>query len=164
MGRHGRCGHCDEKFLITEATVEDGASASSGESIPVRELIRRMDGREWSGPLEWEFSGSDFDDLYAPYLSGDVWRLAKGVGRLKVELAVRLPEDDESGAPVQQRPMPQATASPAASVLADIGFGVRPAQRHRWRFGRRQETRPAGWWGRPVLRSLSVVDPGIREG
>jgi hypothetical protein len=44
---------------------------ASGEPVAVREMVRRMDGREWTGPVEWEFSGSGFDDLYAPDLSGD---------------------------------------------------------------------------------------------
>ena len=62
--------------------------APLGESIPVRELVRRMDAREWSGRLEWEFSGSKFGDLYAPDLSGDFaifWHAHDSVLRVRDE-------------------------------------------------------------------------------
>lgn len=58
----------------------------SGEPVAVRELVRRMDGRPWSGPLEWEFSGSAFDELYAPDLSGDFaifWHAHDSVLRIR---------------------------------------------------------------------------------
>lgn len=44
---------------------------AAGMSIAVRDMVRREDGREWLGPIEWDFSGSGFEDLYAPDLSGD---------------------------------------------------------------------------------------------
>lgn len=87
------------------------AVTSSGDVIAVRELVRRLDGREWPGPIEWEFSGSEFGDPYAPDLSGDlaifwhahdsVLRVADeeiGSGQLKLR-AIRHP-DLPNGSPV----------------------------------------------------------------
>lgn len=43
----------------------------SGTRIPVDALVRAIDGDAFERPLLWEFSGSDYNDLYAPDLSGD---------------------------------------------------------------------------------------------
>jgi hypothetical protein len=43
-----------------------------GTRIPVESLIRAADGEVMESPLLWEFSGSDYNDLYAPDLSGDL--------------------------------------------------------------------------------------------
>ena len=42
-----------------------------GLRIPVHSLIRAKAAEELPKPLPWEFSGSDYRDLYAPDLSGD---------------------------------------------------------------------------------------------
>jgi hypothetical protein len=44
---------------------------SEGERIPVESLIRAKGGESLQSPLLWEFSGSDFKDIYSPDLSGD---------------------------------------------------------------------------------------------
>lgn len=47
------------------------ALTADGVRIPVDSLIRAKDGESLDRPLLWEFSGSDFKDLYSPDLSGD---------------------------------------------------------------------------------------------
>ena len=42
-----------------------------GTRIPARSLVRAKGNDKMPDPLFWEFSGSDFRDLYAPDLSGD---------------------------------------------------------------------------------------------
>lgn len=44
---------------------------SAGVRIPVDALIRTKDGETLESPLLWEFSGSEYKDLYSPDLSGD---------------------------------------------------------------------------------------------
>lgn len=44
---------------------------AEGARMPVDSLIRASDGEPLPSPLIWEFSGSDFNDLYPPDLSGD---------------------------------------------------------------------------------------------
>jgi len=43
----------------------------SGTRIPVDSLVRAIGGESLDRPLLWEFSGSDYKDLYSPDLSGD---------------------------------------------------------------------------------------------
>jgi hypothetical protein len=52
------------RFRIDVITAE-------GARIPVDSLVRASDGEPLPSPLSWEFSGSDFNDLYPPDLSGD---------------------------------------------------------------------------------------------
>lgn len=47
------------------------AVAADGKRIPVESLIRATGGETLESPLLWEFSGSDYKDLYSPDLSGD---------------------------------------------------------------------------------------------
>lgn len=47
------------------------ALTSEGELVPVESLIRAKGGESLQSPLLWEFSGGDYNDLYAPDLSGD---------------------------------------------------------------------------------------------
>lgn len=47
------------------------ALTKTGARIPVDSLIRAIGGESLDSPLLWEFSGSDYKDLYAPDLSGD---------------------------------------------------------------------------------------------
>jgi hypothetical protein len=44
---------------------------ADGTRIPVDSLIRATGGEALESPLLWEFSGSDYKDLYSPDLSGD---------------------------------------------------------------------------------------------
>lgn len=44
---------------------------NNGARIPVESLVRAIGGESLDRPLLWEFSGSDYKDLYAPDLSGD---------------------------------------------------------------------------------------------
>lgn len=53
------------KFRIV-ALTQDGAR------IAVDSLVRTTGGEPLDSPLLWEFCGSDFKDLYAPDLSGDL--------------------------------------------------------------------------------------------
>lgn len=45
--------------------------ANDGSRIPVESLVCATGGESLESPLLWEFSGSDYKDLYAPDLSGD---------------------------------------------------------------------------------------------
>lgn len=44
---------------------------AQGVCIPVDSLVRASDREPLPSPMVWEFSGSDFNDLYPPDLSGD---------------------------------------------------------------------------------------------
>ena len=59
-------GHAKGSRFHIEAITADGTR------IPVESLIRPLDGGELESPLLWEFSGSDYKDLYSPDLSGDL--------------------------------------------------------------------------------------------
>lgn len=59
---------------------------AQGARIPVDSLIRASDGEPLPSPLIWELSGSDFNDLYPPDLSGDFaifWHAHDSVLRIK---------------------------------------------------------------------------------
>lgn len=43
----------------------------NGTRIPIDSLVRALDGETFDRPLLWEFSGSDYNGLYSPDLSGD---------------------------------------------------------------------------------------------
>lgn len=47
------------------------AITADGTRIPVESLIRATGGDSLKSPLLWKFSGSDYQDLYYPDLSGD---------------------------------------------------------------------------------------------
>lgn len=95
--------------------------APSGESIAVRDLVKRMDGREWPGPLQWEFSGSDFDDPYAPDLSGDFaifWHAHDSVLRIRDEAI--------GSGELKLRALPHAALPNGSEVVLEIQAGDRP--------------------------------------
>lgn len=59
---------------------------AQGARIPVDSLVRASDGEPLPSPMVWEFSGSDFNDLYPPDLSGDFaifWHAHDSVLRIK---------------------------------------------------------------------------------
>jgi hypothetical protein len=59
---------------------------AEGTRIPVDSLIRASDDEPLPSPLSWKFSGSDFNDLYPPDLSGDFaifWHAHDAVLRIK---------------------------------------------------------------------------------
>lgn len=61
---------------------------SAGERIPVESLIHAKSGETLESPLCWEFSGSDFKDIYSPDLSGDfviLWHAHDSVLRVDHE-------------------------------------------------------------------------------
>ena len=75
-------GHPKGTRFRIEAITEDGTRT------PVESLIRPIDGGTLDGPLPWEFSGSDFQDLYSPDLSGDLaifWHVHDSVLRVAHE-------------------------------------------------------------------------------
>lgn len=59
-----------------------------GVRIPVDSLVRASGGEAFERPLLWEFSGSDYKDLYSPDLSGDfaiLWHAHDAVLRVADE-------------------------------------------------------------------------------
>jgi hypothetical protein len=58
-------GHAKGSRFRIEVVVADGTR------IPVDSLVRATGGEVLESPLLWEFSGSDYKDLYSPDLSGD---------------------------------------------------------------------------------------------
>lgn len=78
LSGHAKGGN-GSRFHIDVLTAE-------GARIPVDSLIRASDGEPLPSPLIWEFSGSDFNDLYPPDLSGDFaifWHAHDSVLRIK---------------------------------------------------------------------------------
>lgn len=59
-------GHSKRSTFRIEAVTEDGIR------IPIESLVERTDGGAIEDPLAWEFSGSDYQEIYQPDLSGDL--------------------------------------------------------------------------------------------
>jgi hypothetical protein len=91
-----------------------------GTRIPVDSLVRAIGGESLESPLLWEFSGSDYKDLYSPDLSGDfaifwhahdaVLRVAhEGIATGVVKLAPVPHPDLKAGDPVVLELIPDVT-------------------------------------------------------
>jgi hypothetical protein len=87
----------------------------NGMRIPVESLIRSAHAESLEGPLLWEFSGSDYKDLYSPDLSGDFaifWHAHDSV--------LRVVHAGIASGVVKLAPVPHPALVEGASVLLEL--------------------------------------------
>jgi hypothetical protein len=88
---------------------------NEGDRIPVESLVRASDGGVLAHPMLWEFSGSDYQDVYPPDLSGDFaifWHAHDSVLRVDHE-GIAIGE-------VKLLPLPHPKLPHGASVVLEL--------------------------------------------